>query len=394
MDDLDGKLSALGARLRETVHQPGIDEVYARSSRRSSRRTLQLVVIVVVAVIAVAIPLLRVGRSDPAVPLPPPGLGPKSVDFFDATHGFALWVNCPEGVYRPGRENCTRQLSSTQDGQTWRSVQVPRTVPGDFGVVQALGPRSALVQLLPDAPTRLFTSDAGASWQEVSRLPTEGSVGSIPDGGLLEIKCSGFTVPGADCVHSPVVVALPGSGKVATLTTNLPFQPTLAQPLPDSEGTWWLYGLDLVTGNTLVARSFDAGKTWQVIPVPGIVLATGVRITVTAAGSMRYMIVTDHEQLSSILYSTDGGHTWQPVSGEHPMGVRGAADVGTDGSLTLWTADGSIVSHDFGRTFAKRPDQPWQPPVRTRAGLLSFQPDKTTVHYRLGSASGDLPPPS
>lgn len=402
MADLDSKLSELGASLRESVRQPDLRDVLDRSARRTSRRNLQVVVIAIVAVIAVAIPLLRAQANGPAVPLPPPSPGQPtapSVDFFDAKHGFALWVQCPSGIFRPG-ESCTRYLSSTQDGSVWTSNAVPLPVPGEHGRVQALGPRTALIQFSDSNTTRYFTDDAGKSWREVSTLPQGDKVELIPDGALLEIKCAGDPRPEAGCAHEPVVVVLPDSGRVATLATQPPFQATQSQLIQDAAGRWWIAGIDLATGNTMIARSVDRGRSWDVSPVPWVMLSTGVQLSVATNGATYYMIVTDQGNLTTILRSSDSGKTWQPVAGERPASVQGAAEVRPDGALVFRSGSDAYVSRDGGHSFESAAlGSRWQPPVRTRAGMLTSQPDEQTgsARYLLfdgkDTTSGEIPRP-
>jgi photosystem II stability/assembly factor-like uncharacterized protein len=400
MADLDSKLSTFGESLREAVHRPHIDDVIDRGRRRITRRNLQVAVVAVVAVIAVAIPSLRTrATSEPAVrPDVIRSTPVVAMDFFNADHGFALWVQCPGEGHHPG-EICTRQLSSTEDGKVWKNTTVPRSVPGDYASVQALGPRSALVEISRATTTRYFTADAGQSWQEVSRLPQSGTVSQIPDRATLEIKCEGVATPGPDCVHNPITVVLPDTGQVATLTTQPPFQATHGQRFADAAGTWWVSGIDVATGNTMLGRSTDRGRSWQVSPLPWVTLTNGVQVSVYGNGITHYLIVTKQQEVTDIRRSTDGGRTWQPVDGQWPAGIEGVAEVHPDGALVLRASGRSYISHDGGRSFDGPTDLVWLPPLSTRAGVLSVQQDQETgaFRYRLSDGTrligGEIPRP-
>jgi hypothetical protein len=334
----------------------------------------------------------------------PPGPN-LAIDFYDPLHGFAVWVKCPNNITKPDVV-CSRYLSSTQDGKTWTDMPVPPAMPGYHAHVQALGQQAALVEVSGDSASRLFTGDAGKTWTDVSRLPTGGKLELIPDGAILEIKCSGFTAsPNTDCVHDPVNVVVPQTGEVFTLANQPPFQATQSQLIPDRTGTWWIAGLEYASGNPLIAKSTDRGRSWQVSLLPEIVLDEKTHLTVYAANEQtRYVMVTKGLELEAILRSADGGKTWEQTwrafSSLQPTGSMGPMDVRPDGTLIVRSGARFYVSRDGGHTFQPGDKAPQTlPSSLTRAGVVTVRPDADTgaFHFEIAdgvtTVTGEVPRP-
>jgi BNR/Asp-box repeat protein len=397
MPDLDSELTELGSKLRESARPPHVSDVIERAHSRRQRRRTQLATAIVVALVALAIPLLRSSASrTPAVnslPGPKTSLTP-SVDFFDATHGYAMWSTCLAHA-------CTSTVQVTQDGKTWQRLDL--LFPG-FGKVKALGPHTLIVDTAdPPSVTRRFSNDAGQTWHEVPRTPT-GSVAEIPAGAILEMGCD------AACPQPDIVgVVLPDSGLFAPLATQPPFGVSQAQAIPDADGTWRVLGLK-DTGDWILGTSRDNGRSWQVSTLPAAEnTADGAEVEVLARPDAVYAMVMHswagpYRGLTAIFRSTDHGQTWEqtwqaPAKDNGRWLILAAPEVRPDGTLAVLTPDKKLhTSKDNGHTFQDSDLTPesW-PGIWTRGGYLTG-PALTGMPsgaypYRLDGVAGEVPRP-
>jgi hypothetical protein len=320
-----------------------------------------------------------------------------AVDFFDATHGFAIWTLCP-GTRLSG---CTSTLQVTQDGKTWQRRE-PMPGYGYIGL-RVLGPSTVVVDQLGSSPQkRLFSSDAGQTWHEVPLKPVD-TVAQIPAGAILQKQCmpecDGYDVVGA---------VLADSGMFVTLATPPPFVTFGVQPLPDTNGTWWVQGLK-DTGEWLIGASRDNGRSWQVSTLPKVqIRGDGPAMQVIVAPDAVYAAMSERPwnlvndiQLAAILRSTDGGRTWERTwsPGAQPGHIAIGPLVGPDGTLIAYAPDKKMyTSKDGGHTFQLGDSTaPAWSGVWTRAGYLSAPSSEDmpsgAYPYQLAGVSGEIPRP-
>jgi hypothetical protein len=220
---------------------------------------------------------------------------------------------------------------------------------------------------------------------------SSGTVTELPSGSMLEIGC-----PVTDCEFQRLRVVLPDSGKVASLATQPPGMTVMSvMPVPDANGTWWVYGTN-DDRTEVSAASRDNGRTWVVGKFPSFHTFPATQISAVAAPDGVYTIVmerttADQFRLATIFRTTDGGHTWRPTWEEtaNPLTyTTGRAEVRADGALVLQSGQQILVSTDGGRTL--RPDDSRPPGEWTRAGYVAVEPDGT---YQLAGVAGKIPRP-
>ncbi len=160
MPDFDRDLAVLRTDLRDSVHQPDLDDVIARSRQRTTRRrTLRT--------------SLRPGADRPVTPattgsmeLPLESPYLLDIDYADERHGYALRTTCING--RP--PGCANQLLVTADGEHWESRAMPPALAGANAVplLRVLGPSTVVLRREVVAGLQYYSTDAGRSWQEGS----------------------------------------------------------------------------------------------------------------------------------------------------------------------------------------------------------------------------------
>lgn len=359
MPDLDTELTGLRTALSESTRQPDVRDVIDRAHRRTARRRTQVITVALVALVAAAVPLLRSTSDDkPPADSPPPlpitktDNQPPFVDFFDNTHGIAEWMKCTSP------QSCDFQgLLVTQDGSTWQSRALPKDIPlGGIVFAYMLGPRSIVLSAGGTPSKRWFSNDTGVTWQQVPDAP-QGTIAAIPVGGSLNGGCK--SRPANKCYD--LTVTLPDSGRTSILASQPPFRVTGGQGYPDTNGTWWVQGVD--NGKWVIASSRDDGRSWQVSNT-GVDVSDHAMTDVLTAPNALYATLIDapsndpgYYVLTAILRSTDGGRTWErtwqprPGSADEPQNIQHAPVI-RDGKLTV-LFDGLTYVSDDGKSFHK-----------------------------------------
>lgn len=375
MPDLDTELSALRDRLRESITPPDLALVADRARERTVRRRTQFAAIAAVLVVTAAVPVLRaMPGGDPTADQPTRTAPPTySVEFADANHGFAIDRQCD-------RSGGTCRLLSTSDGgEHWSTHDLPPAT-SDAAIIGliALGPeRVAIDRLAPGLDgggERIYSDDAGQTWQTVPSQDDPQPIEEIPEGGVL-----------GGCAGSPehvscgeLVVAMPDSGQTRALAHQPGLFGMLPGPAPTAEGTWWVSGTDPVSDATVLSVSTDDGRSWRSTPMDVPDSRPSSTWAVVEGGGALYAAVSGTPDrtldLLGVFRSDDGGVTWaradRPVEGRPVPGF-----VGTP----VLTADGLLLNTGRG-TYESEPGVGWFIPseeelsgyVRwTRAGYLS-----------------------
>jgi hypothetical protein len=405
MPDLDEELAGLRDTLRERVTPPELRAVVDRYRQRTSRRRRQLGAVAAVLLVGATIPLVRTALrpvDDPAAARPvssfTPAVDPSvrsalpepflhSVWFVDGRHGYALRAGCgPEN-----NADCFSELLVTEDGEHWVTRKLPpaigHSIGGVTGQLYVFGRRTLLAGdlHLRGAP-RFYSSDAGETWQQLRSTDDE-VIDTIPEGAHLEFTCTGAE----DCMAKLLVVR-PDSGKTASLRTPPPLTNVVSAASIPVDGAWWVSGDD-AAGRRVLAVSRDAGASWSLADLPGL-LAQPFWISVSSAGPVLYATVTGQlpevkNGLVSIYRSSDHGQHWEPTwqsgTGREPRSTSGIAVAATDGTLTIHTELGqTYLSRDGGRTFDHVESAPGVGQVTlTPAGYLAGPPDPSSTSYRL-----------
>ncbi|MFJ8661049.1 exo-alpha-sialidase [Streptomyces sp. NPDC093795] len=310
--------------------------------------------------------------APPRIPSAPglPGWA-HSLGFASDGSGFALLAECVSVAADPESGFCRQHVAARDAGAgQWvlRRSPLPR-IHGTDGVsadLLALGPGRALITAGGgDRPEEAwFTRDGGRSWRAVDRR-TAGRVPEIPAGAVLTTDCADPAGAGPDeCARKRLVVVSPEDGRRRALVR----QPLLgahpgpaAQPEPD--GSWWVSGVDPLTGRAAVAVSRDAGRSWTVSRLPSPATTPGWRVAVAVGRDAVYAAemgeLTGGEPVKNPLRalhrSLDGGRTWQRTWATgpevEPRALQGVPVPGPGGRVEVGAQLAGYVSLDGGRRF-------------------------------------------
>jgi photosystem II stability/assembly factor-like uncharacterized protein len=246
------------------------------------------------------------------VTLPAPG---SFIGTSDAAHA---WVESQKGVYQTA--DC---------GATWTRLALPVTygsvtfLDPDHGFLMGEYAQAAPAGELEESVALWETSDAGARWSAVTRVPP---------------------------VSGPGPIALPeGCAPVATGWSTL--------------RTGWIVGTCLTSnpqpqmGDAVLLVTHDGGRTWQpqTVPIPP-------SVTLDLGGPPVFTTPDDGEMIASaasgapcVYITEDGGATWSPECGALPIGADPVIAEGvsaTDGTVVILLRDGTIAeSTDGGRSW-------------------------------------------
>ena len=315
-----------------------------------TRHRALLGAVVAAGLVAVLIVLLRTQLEpvpEPERASPEPSV--YALEFADLRHGYALRERCD------AQARCGNELLVTEDGEHWLTRALPTAeVPpaGDrSGLLFVLGPdRVALGDFAePAGPGRAaakwYSADSGRTWRQVPESTGE-SVESIPAGGILQAQCVGI---GESCVQSRLAVMRPDSGSTAVLANQPALKLMRVGPAPSADGGWWVLGLLADKAGTGVAVSHDAGRSWSVAELPGVVY-NPAPVDMDARAGMAYVAMATGPgrglaTLVAICRSTDGGRSWALMwlrsggDGE-PDTLDGVPVAAADGSLEVHTNAG------------------------------------------------------
>lgn len=396
----------------DSVTQPAFDDLLQQAGRRRTRRTAAVAggLVAVAVVAAIAMPMLLRGPAAPhrpsvgAVgdpwPVPTGLLLPKSMTFFNATHGYALLEGFND---QPGNDTCQMAVRATTDGgKTWSA---PRGVPCDSiesggwtGGLHVLDTDS-LLQITRDGDRYYLSHDSGRRWEAYQ--PRTRTVDSFPAGVVPQAVCAG----GEECVDDNRLEWYdPQTGDRMRLADG-PALGTLRTVERATDGSIWISGY-AKDRQYAVAVTRNNGRTWTTTPtgLTGKILE-GPNVA-THDGTVGYLVIdgkaTDGQGNTyrrSIMRTDDGGKTWSRVVGEDvpaehfgvfeaivaPAGrllIPGSNAGGSyrwyasdDGGVSFAPADGfpavSFVSHVPGVYYGSSADGP-----------LAYYVSDDAVHWR------------
>ncbi|MFD5766629.1 WD40/YVTN/BNR-like repeat-containing protein [Streptomyces sp. NPDC127049] len=303
--------------------------------------------------------------------------------------GFALLAECFSDPARPENGFCRQRVAVLDRGAGhWRLGTSPLPeLRGDEGVsaqLRVLGSGRALVEDGGgEEPLRgWFTADGGRNWRSVDQRPA-GRTPEIPAGAVLTTECA--TDPGAapeECERERLVVVSPRDGRRRALVTQPPLG---AHPWPadmaEPDGSWWVSGVEPLTGRAAVAVSRDAGRSWSLSRPSSPTEAPGRYIGVVVGPDSVYAAEMGElkggepvkNPLRALHRSRDGGRTWQRVwttgAVTEPRSLLGVPVPGPDGRVEIGAERSGYRSLDGGRTFREL-DDGTSYVRRTGAGLL------------------------
>lgn len=216
----------------------------------------------------------------------------EQVSFVDPRHGWVFAVDVHGGLQPAWRRHA--ELDSTSDGgHTWRWT-IPRSCCGS---VSFLTPRQGF--FVADSQL-LATTDGGATWKRVSRVPFAGGVPAFVDAdhGIVVVPKAGLYRT-ADAGRHWAAVHLPG-GPLPRIAV---FGRRLVVPAePEVRGEWRL----------VVYVSGDAGATWRERPAPRwwVPLIGANDEQLFSAASPSVWFAAGWRKLA---VTTDAGRSWQPI---------------------------------------------------------------------------------
>lgn len=397
MTDLDDRLDLLRADLTSKIVAPPLSSVLTGSASPHRRRLGAALVTaaMVIAVLTTGALLAKSNRhpnTAPAAPHPvsstqklAPATPPKpatvsktatptpaansyrsvaSATMADPRHGFALIQTC-----NADGSTCRNAISVTQDGTHWVGRATPSTPDSepvtDYGglvapSLTALGPRTVFYQAAPAGARSGFVSfDAGTTWRSVPP-GVNGTVNSIPTGGVLEAMCP----PGGSdpCLTVALTVRLPGTGELAKLARQPDIAVESANDAPLPDGSWWVSGTS--GGKPAVAVSRDDGRTWTSTSLPVVAGQYLYTSSITGDGQHLWALAIGQlpdvkNGLLGVYSSTDDGRTWRVVrtakAGLQPRSALGVA-IALGNSFTICDESSpqrGWVSANGGATFTQ-----------------------------------------
>ncbi len=323
-----------------------------------------------------------------AAPLEPTSFLPLRM--LDASHGWAMRVGWePEPSASASAYPVDAAVMVTDDGGAhWRSVGLP--VP-DATLIGASDAAHAWVEGSPpdvvDPQTGVWqTSSCGATWTRLALPVTYASVTFLdPDHGFL---MGVYYSPTASSDEFQESVALWETSDAGARWSAVTRVPPVKGPgpvaLPDgctpvgtgwsALSTGWIVGSCLTQPVLLVTH--DGGGTWQpqALPIPPSVTLADLEpptFTTPDDGEMVGLNTTSGSDTPCVYTTEDGGTTWSPQCGALPspdVSVRSAM-IAPDGTVVALLQDGTIAeSTDGGRSW--RTTGPPRPEVASDGQLL------------------------
>ncbi|MFE3333095.1 exo-alpha-sialidase [Streptomyces sp. NPDC059202] len=311
------------------------------------------------------------------------------VDFAADGSGFALLADCVVDPDRPETGFCRQRVAVLDRGaERWEQRVSPlpevRGTDGVSAQLWVVGPGRALIEDGGGEEPRRgwFSADGGRSWRTVDQRPA-GRTPDIPAGAALATECA--TDPGAVselCAREHLVALSPRDGRRRVLVTQPPLG---AHPRPaavaEPDGSWWVSGVEPLTGLAAVAVSRDAGRSWSVSRLPSPAGAPPWYTKVVVGPDAVYAAEMGElkggepvkNPLRALHRSLDGGRTWQRMwttgPEDEPRSVEGLPVPGPGGRVEIAAQWSGYRSLDGGRTFRELDDGSAYV-RRTAAGLL------------------------
>jgi photosystem II stability/assembly factor-like uncharacterized protein len=280
---------------------------------------------------------------------------------------WAVGVASPNAAAHPGTS--TVIVATKNGGRTWRAQRVTGGSTPQLSGVSCPTPTDCIAVgsnggSLPGSGIVLATTNAGATWSPVT----------APTGALavVSVACSSVSECLAVVNDGSLVWSATSSdfGQTWHRNGNLPSLFFGGDDLSCTAGGPCLVAgyapTGTGTGEGAVAFSADGGQTWSLASVPN---GIGVLRSATcsspsdclAAGSTSSSVNNVVPAKGALLNSTDGGHTWQPVTGSPPVAdvfdvecptAKVCAMVGTVWKGTPAVGTGGVAqSGDAGMTF-------------------------------------------
>jgi photosystem II stability/assembly factor-like uncharacterized protein len=264
----------------------------------------------------------------------------------ERNHEYVVWVSGSNGVI----------LRSTNEGATWKQLNVPGGGDLDFRDIKAFDADSAYVMSSGDGDkSRIYkTTDGGQTWKL-----------------QYSDKRPGFFLDSLACDSKTHCLALsdPVDGKFLVLSTDdgehwkeLP-RDKMPAALP-KEGAFAASGTSIAicdrgdniyfgTGGGAAARVFhsvDGGRSWVAVetPIASGNASSGV-FSVACGGFLVVAVGGDYKEPFSTkrvaAYSSDFGATWH-LAEQQPGGYRSAAGAFSGGDFAAVGPNGTDISHE------------------------------------------------
>lgn len=295
-----------------------------------------------------------------------------SLGFASDDSGFALLASCVRDERAPENGFCRQHVAVLDRGaKSWvlRTSPLPETrgTEGISSNLLALGPGRALVEEggTGQRSRTWFTRDGGRSWR-VGDLRTVGTAPEIPPGAVLTYECAEPVVKpyDDDCLRERLVVVSSEDGRRRTLARG----PSLgAHPRPaavaEPDGSWWVSGVDPVSGRAAVAVSRDRGRSWTSSRLPSPASDPGWYTVVAVGPDAVYAAELGElkggepvkNPMRALHRSLDGGRTWERMwttgPEREPRTLQGMPVPGPDGRVEIGAERQRYASTDGGRTF-------------------------------------------
>jgi photosystem II stability/assembly factor-like uncharacterized protein len=323
----------------------------------------------------------------------------------DATHGWAnrvTWVS-------PGTSNAaiaTTTVVMTDDGGAqWRAVMTPGELIGASDAAHAWAEgKDGVYQ----------TSDCGATWTRLALPVTNASVTFVdPDHGFLMGVYAQALAPPDDFQESFALWETSDAGAGWSAVTRVPSVkgpgPIAPIALPDgcppvatgwsTLRTGWIVGVCLTgdlqpagMGTAVLLVTHDGGRTWQPqrLPIPPSSTLSGLDPPAFTTPDDGEMVGITTSGAPCVYVTKDGGATWSPECGALPApeSTHPGAVIAPDGTAVTLLQDGAIAeSTDAGRSW-QTPGPPH--PELAAASSLTELDFVNAEHGLISLASGAL----
>ncbi len=283
-------------------------------------------------------------------------LSSHSIQFLDASHGFAFLGGDPDQLYR------------TDDGGTdWASRPLPATDVAEVAFTDSMNGwllssgRTLTIQTTPlVSPYHLYaTSDGGVKWRPLPDTPPSASVGAFRNPNEAWMGGLGFGKPfvyvssdAARTWHPRYLPSPPGQTWDANAAGGVMLLPSNVSLLPGSGVV-----ADVTNSSEhYLFSSFDAGLTWQYLPAPPGFPAYEDALHWWARGG------------TTLFKSADAGQSWIAVSHAVPRSLEGLRVLDSQHAWGVTIEAGGyglVVTSDGGQRWTKadvpRPEQPLPP---------------------------------